>query len=52
MWKAAMLMGHTMNHVPTQMIPHPSAKSWQETRKLPKFEGGEFRKWFKDRHSS
>jgi len=49
MWKTALSMGHGMNYIPTQMIPHPSAKSWQGARKLPKFQGGEFRKWFKNR---
>lgn len=49
MWKTALSMGHTMNYIPTEMIPHPSAKSWQNARKLPKFQGGEFRKWFKNR---
>ncbi|MBT62267.1 MAG: iron-sulfur cluster-binding protein [Puniceicoccaceae bacterium] len=49
MWKTALSMGHTMNYIPTEMVPHPSAKSWQGARKLPKFQGGEFRKWFKNR---
>ncbi|MEX0326781.1 MAG: 4Fe-4S dicluster domain-containing protein, partial [Puniceicoccaceae bacterium] len=49
MWKTALTMGHTMNYIPTEMIPHPSARAWQHARKLPKFQGGEFRKWFKHR---
>ncbi len=49
MWKTALAMGHSMNYIPTEMIPHPSAQSWQATRQLPKFQGGEFRKWFKAR---
>jgi L-lactate dehydrogenase complex protein LldF len=52
MWKTALTMGHTMNYIPTEMIPHPSAKAWQHARKLPKFQGGEFRKWFKNRKQS
>lgn len=52
MWKTALSMGHTMNYIPTEMIPHPSARSWQQARKLPKFQGGEFRKWFKNRKPS
>jgi L-lactate dehydrogenase complex protein LldF len=52
MWKSALTMGHTMNYIPTQLVPHPSAQSWQGTRKLPKFQGGEFRKWFKHRNKS
>lgn len=50
MWKTALTMGHTLNYIPTEIIPHPSAKAWQSFRKLPKFEGGEFRKWFRKRH--
>jgi L-lactate dehydrogenase complex protein LldF len=50
MWKTALSMGHSMNYIPTQMIPNPSAKAWQAIRKLPKFQGGEFRKWFKNRN--
>ncbi len=52
MWKTALKMGHTMNYIPTEMIPHPSAMSWQSQRKLPKFEGGKFRKWFKNHKSN
>lgn len=52
MWKSALTMGHTMNYIPTQLVPHPSAQSWQGTRKLPKFQGGDFRKWFKNRQKS
>ena len=50
MWKTALSMGHTMNYIPTELIPHPSAKAWQGARKLPEFQGGEFRKWFKNRN--
>lgn len=49
MWKTALSMGHGMNYIPTEMIPHPAARAWQHARKLPKFRGGEFRKWFKNR---
>ncbi len=49
MWKTSLTMGHTMNYIPTELIPHPSARAWQHARKLPKFQGGEFRKWFKNR---
>ncbi|NDV62842.1 iron-sulfur cluster-binding protein [Puniceicoccales bacterium CK1056] len=52
MWKTALSMGHTMNYIPTELIPHPSARAWQHNRKLPKFQGGEFRKWFRNRPPS
>ena len=45
-WKTGLAMGHAMNVVPHAWLnAHPSAKSWQSTRELPKFRGGEFRKW-------
>lgn len=49
LWKSALRMGHAMNHLPVEMIPDPSAQAWQRSRKLPKFQGGEFRQWFKKR---
>lgn len=52
MWKTALSMGHTMNYIPTEMIPHPASKAWQHARKLPRFQGGEFRKWFRNRDQS
>jgi L-lactate dehydrogenase complex protein LldF len=52
MWKTALSMGHTMNYIPTELIPHPSARAWQHARKLPRFQGGEFRKWFRNRNKS
>lgn len=50
-WKTAMHLGHTMNHVPLEMIPVPALQAWQSSRKLPAFRGGEFRKWMKGRKS-
>ncbi|MFP4165929.1 MAG: lactate utilization protein B [Opitutales bacterium] len=52
MWKTALKMGHTMNYVPTELIPHPSLKAWQSSRQLPEFRGGEFRKWFRERQAA
>ncbi len=50
-WKSAMKMGFTMNHVPLELVPAPPLKAWQSCRKLPKFRGGEFRKWLKLRQN-
>lgn len=52
LWKTALQMGHTLNYIPTELIPHPAAKAWQHARKLPPFEGGNFREWFKQRPKS
>jgi L-lactate dehydrogenase complex protein LldF len=48
MWKTAMKMGYGMNHIPHQMIPMPAAKGWTGSRDLPEFQGGAFRKWFRE----
>ena len=51
-WKAALKMGHVMNVVPHSILNvNPAAKAWRSDRELPEFKGGEFRKWFKQRHS-
>ena len=47
-WKAALKFGHAMNVTPHVFFnAHPSAKAWQSSRDLPKFKGGDFRKWMK-----
>jgi L-lactate dehydrogenase complex protein LldF len=51
-WKGAMTMGHTMNHVPLEMIPVGALQAWQSSRKLPKFQGGKFRSWMKKRRQN
>ncbi|MCC5839200.1 MAG: iron-sulfur cluster-binding protein [Opitutales bacterium] len=49
-WKTALRLGHTMNVTPHALLNlHPSARAWQSSRDLPKFRGGAFRKWFKER---
>lgn len=47
-WKAALAMGGMINHVPTPLLPQ-AAKTWVETRGLPPWRGGEFRKWMRAR---
>lgn len=47
-WKTGLKLGHAMNVVPHAVLnANPSARSWQKTRNLPEFKGGEFRKWLK-----
>lgn len=49
-WKTALRLGHAMNITPHAFFDvHPSAKAWRQSRDLPKFSGGSFRKWFKGR---
>ncbi|MFW5883597.1 MAG: lactate utilization protein B [Verrucomicrobiota bacterium] len=52
-WKAGLRFGHAMNIAPHAVLnAAPPARSWQATRKLPRFRGGEFRKWMRDRSKS
>jgi L-lactate dehydrogenase complex protein LldF len=48
-WRTALSAGHIMNVLPKSLIPHPAAQTWLKDRTLPKWEGGAFRKWMKDR---
>ncbi|MEY2878315.1 MAG: hypothetical protein RLZZ15_695 [Verrucomicrobiota bacterium] len=48
-WKASLFGGKLMNHVPTKMIPVPALQAWADKRELPRWRGGEFRKWMKSR---
>jgi len=48
-WKTALYGGHVMNVVPPEWAPNPAAQAWQAARKLPKWEGGAFRAWLKER---
>jgi L-lactate dehydrogenase complex protein LldF len=48
-WKAALFGGKLINFLPTKMIPVPALRAWENKRTLPKWEGGEFRKWLRNR---
>ncbi len=48
-WRAALAAGALLNHLPTGLIPVPALRSWESTRDLPRWRGGEFRKWLKMR---
>jgi L-lactate dehydrogenase complex protein LldF len=41
--------GKLINYVPTKLIPVPALRAWENSRTLPKWRGGEFRKWMKNR---
>ncbi len=50
-WKTALKLGHVMNLTPHVLLDvHPSARAWRSARDLPKFAGGQFRKWLRERH--
>lgn len=48
-WRAALFGGKLMNVMPTKLIPVPALRAWEDKRTLPKWRGGEFRKWMKNR---
>jgi L-lactate dehydrogenase complex protein LldF len=48
-WRAALAAGRLLNYLPTSLIPVPALRAWESKRDLPKWRGGEFRKWLKMR---
>jgi L-lactate dehydrogenase complex protein LldF len=48
-WKAALIGGRLINHLPTSLLPVPALRAWESHRTLPAWRGGEFRKWLKNR---
>jgi L-lactate dehydrogenase complex protein LldF len=51
-WKTALKASNVANSLPLDLIPVPALKDWTNSRTLPKFEGGSFRKWMKTRKGS
>lgn len=49
LWKVAMAGGRIINVLPDKMLIHPAAQAWVRDRTLPKWQGGDFRRWMKDR---
>jgi len=48
-WKAALIGGRVINHLPTKLMPIPALRAWEGKRTLPEWRGGDFRKWLKNR---
>ena len=48
-WKAALMAGRVMNHVSSRFIPIPALRAWEQSRTLPEWRGGEFRRWMRER---
>jgi len=51
-WKAALLGGRIISHLPTSLLPIPALRAWEKARALPPWRGGEFRRWLKGRPKS
>ena len=48
-WKAALVGGKVLDHLPLKYIPVQPLQAWIGKRTLPNWEGGDFRKWMKTR---
>ena len=48
-WKTALAAGRLLNHIPSSLVPVAALRAWELKRDLPKWRGGEFRKWLKIR---
>jgi L-lactate dehydrogenase complex protein LldF len=48
-WKSVLTLGKMMDYVPEKIVPVPAFQAWTKDRTLPPWQGGEFRKWFKNR---
>lgn len=48
-WRAALRMSNVANFVPLKLVPLPPLMRWLGSRELPKFRGGEFRRWMRNR---
>lgn len=49
-WTVALKAGRMMNIIPQSFLRlHPAARAWTDSRDLPPFRGGEFRKWLQRR---
>jgi hypothetical protein len=51
-WKTALFGGKMIDLVPHKLVPVPALHAWAEKRTLPKWQGGEFRRWMKNRKKS
>jgi len=49
-WRAALMSGRLLNHVPERWLP-PVLAAWAQHHELPRFRGGAFRRWFRERRA-
>lgn len=49
LWRTGLRASKVLNSIPESWIPAPALKSWLNQRTLPKWQGGEFRRWMKER---
>ncbi|MEM7384621.1 MAG: lactate utilization protein B [Verrucomicrobiota bacterium] len=49
LWRTSMTASKAMNYLPLTLMPVKPLKEWLALRTLPKWQGGEFRKWMRTR---
>ena len=49
LWRAGLLGGSLLDHVPTSLIPVPALHTWVSTHTMPPWRGGKLRSWLKQR---
>jgi L-lactate dehydrogenase complex protein LldF len=49
LWKTALVAGKLLDVLPESLAPHPALRAWQESRTLPAWKGGSFRRWWNSR---
>ena len=47
-WKSVLSAGHLLKLFPVEALPLQPAKAWTRTRTFPGWQGGQFRRWFKE----
>jgi len=50
LWRSALTASRALNAVPLRLNPVGPLRSWLQLRTLPRFRGGEFRRWMKRHH--
>ena len=49
-WRLALALGRILDYLPLRLIPVPALRAWVARRTLPPWQGGEFRKWMRQRN--
>jgi L-lactate dehydrogenase complex protein LldF len=52
LWKTALVGGKILDVLPEKLAPHPALRAWQESRTLPEWQGGAFRRWWRSRDTN
>ncbi|HXN34599.1 MAG TPA: lactate utilization protein B [Opitutaceae bacterium] len=50
-WRAALAAGRILDHLPASLVPVPALRAWEAKRVLPRWRGGEFRRWLRLRRA-